>query len=174
MSKRWRGERWSQKVEEIFAEAFGGRGQRLEWPLRTIEAALKKDILYKRKASEIAFHLSDWYLEAAFLACLAMAPKRFTPKDVRAGVTACLIHIPNHIIAAATLAGWEIGDIFHVGAKIKRSRNSTKRKAKTHHPYSEIRARMTPRRRTRNAIAAKKMLAKLSLARTRQRPRGGS
>ena len=67
-------------------------------------------------AREIAFHLTDWSDELAFLDALRRAPETFTVEEIRSGVTAFLIHAPNHIAAAAKLAGWPIDDIFEVGA----------------------------------------------------------
>ncbi len=107
---------WEKKVVEIFKEGFGD--QRIgPMPLAAIEAALTD--LKPQFAQDIAFHLTDWLKEAAFLVALAMYPQHFTPEEVNSGVTACLIHIPNHVAAAATLGGWPMKDIFNVGATIE-------------------------------------------------------
>jgi hypothetical protein len=87
-------------------------------PLNEISQALAKD-MNEEKAHEIAFHLCDWHQEAQFLVALQLFPTRFTPSEIQEAVTACLTHIPNHIAAAASLAGWEMKDIFNVGANIK-------------------------------------------------------
>ena len=68
------------------------------------------------RAYDLAFHLSDWREDGAFLLALTLAPERFTQEGVEDGITAFLIHAPNHIAAAAKLAGWPIADIFEVGA----------------------------------------------------------
>jgi len=86
-------------------------------PLAAIQSGLPN--LNPEVAQEIAFHLSDWRDEAAFLVALNIAPELFTQQEIEEGVTACLIHIPNHIAAAAKLAGWKMKDIFNVGATIE-------------------------------------------------------
>jgi hypothetical protein len=68
------------------------------------------------RAHDLAFHLSDWREDGVFLVALALAPERFTPEEVEYGIRAFLIHAPNHIAAAAKLAGWPVADIFEVGA----------------------------------------------------------
>ena len=68
------------------------------------------------QAAELAFHLSDWRSDGAFLVALSLAPERFTPAEVADGVMAFLIHAPNHVAAAAKLAGFPVSDIFEVGA----------------------------------------------------------
>jgi hypothetical protein len=67
-------------------------------------------------ASELAFHLSDWREDAAFIVALALSPDRFTAEEVEDGLTAFLVHAPNHVAAAAKLGGWPIADIFEIGA----------------------------------------------------------
>lgn len=63
-------------------------------------------------ADEIAFHLTDWSAEAAFLVALHLFPERFTKEEIEEGVLAFLIHAPNHIVAAARLSGHPVEDIF--------------------------------------------------------------
>jgi hypothetical protein len=67
-------------------------------------------------AHDIGFHLSDWNNNAAFLVALHLFPERFTPQQVADGVEAFVIHAPNHIVAAAKLAGYPARDIFNVDA----------------------------------------------------------
>ena len=67
-------------------------------------------------ASELAFHLSDWREDAAFIVALALSPQRFTAEEIKNGLTAFLVHAPNHVAAAAKLCGWPIADIFEIGA----------------------------------------------------------
>jgi hypothetical protein len=69
-----------------------------------------------QESFDLAFHLSDWRADAAFLMALQLAPERFTAAEVRAGVTAFLVHAPNHLAAAAKLGGWPIEDVFGIGA----------------------------------------------------------
>lgn len=110
-----------EKVEAIFRELAGDRAVTLDATslpagiTSTITAALAAEdagddeILH---ADEIAFHLTDWSSEAAFLVALHLFPERFTPEEIREGVQAFLIHAPHHIIAAARLAGHPTDDIF--------------------------------------------------------------
>ena len=67
-------------------------------------------------ASELAFHLSDWREDAAFIVALALSPERFTAEEIEDGLTAFLVHAPNHVAAAAKLGGWPVADIFELGA----------------------------------------------------------
>jgi hypothetical protein len=67
-------------------------------------------------AHDIAFHLTDWQWDAAFIVALLLFPERFTPKQIRDGVERFAIHAPNHTAAAAKLCGWPVADIFEVGA----------------------------------------------------------
>lgn len=110
-----------EKVATIFRELAGERASALDaasFPARiasTIAAALAaegtggNEILH---ADEIAFHLTDWSSEAAFLVALHLFPERFTPEEIREGVEGFLLHAPHHIIAAARLAGHPTDDIF--------------------------------------------------------------
>lgn len=109
------------KVEAIFRKLAGDRtanlnAERLPTQITsTITAALAGEsgdadaILH---ADEIAFNLTDWNAEAAFLVALHLFPECFTPEEIRDGVEAFLIHVPHHVIAAARLAGHPTDDIF--------------------------------------------------------------
>jgi hypothetical protein len=110
-----------QKVAAIFQELVGERaaalnGSRLPTNVTsTITAALIGDDVDEAKllrADEIAFHLTDWSAEAAFLVALHLFPERFTKEEIEEGVLAFLIHAPHHIIAAARLKGFSVEDIF--------------------------------------------------------------
>lgn len=110
-----------QKVESIFVELTGERAKTLNgstFPAAiasAISAALsskdsgEKEILHK---DEIAFHLTDWSSDAAFLIALHLFPERFTPDEIQAGVDLFLVHVPSHVIAAARLSGNSTEDIF--------------------------------------------------------------
>lgn len=109
------------KVEAIFRELAGDRAANLNaerLPAQitsTITAALAGEsgdadaILH---ADKIAFNLTDWNAEAAFLVALHLFPERFTPEEICDGCEAFLIHVPHHVIAAARLAGHPTDDIF--------------------------------------------------------------
>ncbi len=79
-----------------------------------ITTALAEEFGIER-ADEIAFHLTDWSADAAFLVALALYPDQFTADEVEEGVRGFLIHAPNHIAAAATLAGHPLQAIFKIG-----------------------------------------------------------
>lgn len=113
----------SAKTQAIFEELVKGRGERFD-PSRNageiesaISSALAEDVDHVR-AADIAFHLSDWIADGAFLVALQLFPERFTAEEIRGGVQGYLIHAPNHIAAAAHLAGWPIRDVFKVGLKL--------------------------------------------------------
>jgi hypothetical protein len=74
------------------------------------------DELPAQSAYDLAFHLSDWRADAAFLLALHLAPDRFSPEEVKEGVTQFLVHAPNHVAAAAKLSGWPVEDVFGIGA----------------------------------------------------------
>jgi hypothetical protein len=109
------------KVETIFRELVGDRAttlnaERLPAEITSaITAALVGEsgdadaILH---ADKIAFNLTDWNSEAAFLVALHLFPERFTPEEIRDGIEAFLLHAPHHVIAAARLAGHPTDDIF--------------------------------------------------------------
>jgi hypothetical protein len=65
---------------------------------------------------DLAFHLSDWREDAAFLLAMHLAPERFSSDEVKDGVTQFLVHAPNHVAAAAKLGGWPVEDVFGIGA----------------------------------------------------------
>jgi hypothetical protein len=110
-----------KKVEAIFTELAGDRTRMLDgstFPAgitTTITSALsgpnasKEQIL---QADQIAFHLTDWNSDAAFIVALHLFPERFTPKEIEAAVDMFLIHVPARVIAAARLAGHSTEDLF--------------------------------------------------------------
>jgi hypothetical protein len=110
-----------RKVAAIFAELVGDRAERLDgnkFPAAitsTITAALTEpdstdaQVLH---ADQIAFHLTDWNSDAAFLVALHLFPERFLPEEIEAGVQMFLLHVPSHVATAAKLAGHPVEDIF--------------------------------------------------------------
>ena len=110
-----------EKVEAIFRELAGERAATLDATrlpatiASTITAALAAEDAGEEQvlhADQIAFHLTDWNAEAAFLVALHLFPERFTPEEIREGVLGFLLHAPHHVIAAARLAGHPTEDIF--------------------------------------------------------------
>lgn len=103
-----------KKVRAIFTELAGDRTRVLDagtFPAgitSTITGALAgpdatdEQILH---ADQIAFHLTDWSADAAFIVALHLFPERFTPEEIEAAVGMFLAHVPRHVITAARLAG---------------------------------------------------------------------
>ena len=108
-----------RKVRTILDELVGDRALNLgrNGARDVISAALAEELGVER-AADVGFHLSDWGEDAAFLVALHLFPEQFTVEEIRDGVTALLIHAPNHIAAAAHLAGWPLRDVFEVGLKL--------------------------------------------------------
>jgi hypothetical protein len=107
-------------VQSIFQELAGDRASRLSGDVHHAEtgSALGTALAEERSvdtANAIAFHLTDWNAEAAFIVALHLFPERFTSEQMRQGTESFLIHAPNHIAAAAHLAGWPVSDVFEVG-----------------------------------------------------------
>jgi hypothetical protein len=107
------------KVDAIFRELVGDRAEALRADKLS---SLANDVLGQAiaseremdplKADEMAFHLIDWNAEAAFLVSVMLFPERFTSAELEAGVDACLLHIPAHVLAAARVGGYEAKDTF--------------------------------------------------------------
>lgn len=107
------------KTHEIFTFA-GERRKNLHHHARdviaTIEEAIRSE--YGDKAYDIAFHLSDWISEAAFIVAVHLYPERFTVEEIREGVGRIIIHGPNHLAAAAALGGYPVEDVFELGFRV--------------------------------------------------------
>lgn len=101
------------KVRQLFAEGFGDAAHALEHIAEEhLESAVARTFELTDTALDVAFHLSDWREDAAALLAISLAPEHFTAEEVEACLTAFLIHAPNHVLAAATLAGLPPSDIF--------------------------------------------------------------
>jgi hypothetical protein len=68
-----------------------------------------------KRAQDIAFHLTDWTSDAAFLVALSLRPDVFTKSEIEQGLMLFLVHAPNHIAAAAKLSDNPIQDVFKLG-----------------------------------------------------------
>lgn len=110
-----------KKVEAIFTELAGDRTRMLDGSVfpagikTMITAALSGPDASEEQildADQIAFHLTDWNSDAAFIVALHLFPERFTPEEIAAGVDLFFVHVPSHVIAAARLAGHPTEDIF--------------------------------------------------------------
>ncbi len=108
-------DRLRTKVRKVLADSAPGlvdrdpSGPDAEPLLSAVRDAFAQQMDPER-AGALAFHLADWAWELEFLVALFSHPDRFTPKEIRGGVEAFLIHAPSHIMAAANLAGWPMGD----------------------------------------------------------------
>lgn len=115
--------RLNQKVQEAFASA-GDRRNALDGSkqARNVMDKIVASLTRKygtEKAEEIAFNLSDWNSDAAFLVALHLYPEKFTQAEIRWGIELLLIHAPNHLMAAATLAGKRLQDIWGLGVVVE-------------------------------------------------------
>ncbi len=69
------------------------------------------------EAREVAFHMTDWMDDLNRYVRFCENPDSSSPEAVSDMLLAFLIHVPNHIAAAAKLyAGFPVSDIFEVGA----------------------------------------------------------
>ena len=108
------------KVIAIFREFVGDRADRLSGSRPAMEAmatlggALAEDFGEQARA-DIAFHLADWNSDAAFIVAVHLFPERFTAEEICDGVRDFVIHAPNHVAAAAKLAGHPIQDVWELG-----------------------------------------------------------
>ena len=100
----------------IFAELVGDRARRLDGgviaePARTvISSALAPQ--YGGMAEKVAFHMTDWNGDAAFVVAVHLFPERFTPEEIAEGIGLFLTHAPNHIRAACGLTGYYVWETF--------------------------------------------------------------
>jgi hypothetical protein len=100
------------KVTSIFHELVGKRSESLSETGTSTRAALRIERAHRAQygvdvAHDVAFHMTDWNSDAAFIVALQLFPERFTPDEIRVGLTMFLIHAPNHIRAVCRLTGWE-------------------------------------------------------------------
>jgi hypothetical protein len=108
-----------RKVQGIFREFAGTRAAQLNASIPEAREIIAKALAVERgdeAAKDIAFHLTDWNSDAAFIVAALLCPERFTAEEIQEGVLDFLVHAPNHIAAAAKLADWPITDVFNVGA----------------------------------------------------------
>jgi hypothetical protein len=105
----------TRKVHDIFAELAGDRAKRLDGsvvshPAQKAATAALVEQHGVETAADIAFHMTDWNEDAAFIVALHLFPEKFTAEEIDAGLRMFLIHAPNHIREACRLTGeyvWE-------------------------------------------------------------------
>ena len=80
-----------EKVREICAEHFGAEAaSRLTLGVdRAISATVARAYtdLSDQERFDLAFHLSDWRADAAFLVALVLAPERFSAEEAAEGIS---------------------------------------------------------------------------------------
>ncbi len=106
-----------KKVAALLARACARRLEEALWSPNLDRAREGiREALRRRFGDEaarsIAFHLMDWTSEAAFLLALAMFPDQFSKSEVSEEADALLVHVPNHIAAAAKISGNRCEDIW--------------------------------------------------------------
>jgi hypothetical protein len=109
------------QVMAIFRELVGERAEQLasSTAIPDAQAVIREALRSehsKTTAHDIAFHLTDWHFEAAFIVAMLFFPERFTREQIRDGVQRFVIHAPNHAAAAAKLCDSPVEDIFEIGA----------------------------------------------------------
>ena len=103
----------------IFRELVGERASQLSVSIPDAQPIIRKALVTEHPeeiARDIAFHLTDWHSDAAFIVAMLLFPERFTRAQIRDGVQQFAVHAPNHAAAAAKLCGWPVSDIFEIGA----------------------------------------------------------
>ena len=105
------------KAQVIFAELTSDRVERLYGSRGAFDtmAAIRNALTTQygeEKAADIAFHLSDWNADAAFVTALHLFPERFTKEEIESGVELFIVHAPNHVAEAAELLGHPVENIF--------------------------------------------------------------
>ena len=109
-----------EQVMAIFREIVGERAVQLAatTAIPDAQAIITKALRGKHGeeiAHDIAFHLTDWQSDAAFIVAMLLFPERFTRAQIREGVLSFAIHAPNHVAAAAKLCDFPVRDIFEIG-----------------------------------------------------------
>ena len=84
---------------------------------RIVEVAQREMELCEDAARAVAFHLTDWLEELKSFQRFLEAPASLTDREVADALLAFLIHVPDHVAAAAKLyLGTSVSDVFGVGA----------------------------------------------------------
>lgn len=106
-----------QKVADIFTELVGQRAGRLDGSVisaAALDAAAAALVGQHgiEKAADIAYHMTDWNSDAAFIVALHLFPERFTSEEIDAGFAMFFAHAPNHIREACRLTGQYVWESF--------------------------------------------------------------
>ncbi|MFG0315116.1 MAG: hypothetical protein ACF8LL_13150 [Phycisphaerales bacterium] len=85
--------------------------------LARIERVAKDQGLTDQEAFDSAFHMLDWLDDLRAFAAFCENPDSYTDEQLHQMLTGFLIHVPNHVAAAAKIyTGSGVKDIFGVGA----------------------------------------------------------
>lgn len=85
---------------------------------RRLERVARQELeLPESVARDVAFHMTDWLDDLDAYARFCSDPQALTDEQVSKLLLAFLLHVPNHIAAAAKLStGFGGTDVFGVGA----------------------------------------------------------
>ena len=99
----------------------------LTGPREALRKALQRQY-GNESAKRLAIHLMDWTYDAAFLLAVAMYPERFSANELRCGVDMLLVHVPNHVAAAAKISENKCSDIWDEipASKMKKRKRPTR------------------------------------------------
>jgi len=76
-------------------------------------------------ANDVAFHMTDWVDDLQDFYRLAAEPDGFTDDEARELMIRFLLHVPNHVAAAAKLfTGIPVTDVFGVGATVEENEDT--------------------------------------------------
>lgn len=110
------GRAFDKKITDMFVEVVGDRANVLKGHPHAIRdricAALKSTGTSEKIARDTAFHLTDINSNVAFLMAVYLFPERFTDEEIDNGVSSLIIHMPNHLFAAAKINDCPCEDIF--------------------------------------------------------------
>ena len=80
-------------------------------------AAVAEAELSPQVAQDVALHMTDWLADLQTFVRFCQSPETFSSGQVNELLIAFLIHVPNHVAAAAKLyVDLPVTDIFSVGS----------------------------------------------------------
>lgn len=91
----------------------------MPYPAKRIRAAIEQAFLELPEPirQDIGFHMTDWLDDLEALHQTFSAPESLSPAELQELLINFLVHVPNHVAAAAKLAAdYPVSDVFEVGA----------------------------------------------------------
>lgn len=83
--------------------------------LDRIKAVAKQQGLSDQQAFDSAFHMLDWLDDLRAFAAFCEQPDSYTDEQLHKLLTSFLIHVPNHVAAAAKIyADYPVSDVFKI------------------------------------------------------------